>query len=221
MKTAPIPVNNQTVLGYAQAYTTPEDAVLTRLCRDTNLKTIYPHMLSGHLQGKLLEMISRMINPFRILEIGTFTGYSAICLAKGLTKGGLLHTIDINDELTEMALKYFRLAGMSASIVMHTGDARQIIPSLNEQFDLIYIDGDKQQYLEYYEKAMDKLKTGGTILADNVLWNGKVLPGYNERDKETQGIIRFNNFILNDPRIEKVFLPFRDGLYIIRKIKEG
>jgi caffeoyl-CoA O-methyltransferase len=220
MKTASVPINHHVIMEYACAYTSPEDEVLSRLCRDTNLKTIYPHMLSGHLQGKLLEMISRMIGPFRILEIGTFTGYSAICLAKGLIAGGLLHTIDINDELTEMALKYFRLAGISDSIVMHTGDAREIIPALNEQFDLIYIDGNKQQYLEYYEKAMDRLKTGGTILADNVLWSGKVLRGHEENDKETQGIIRFNNYVLNDPRVEKVFLPFRDGLYVIRKIKE-
>jgi len=221
MKTALLSENHNAVMEYALAYTSPEDEVLNSLCRDTNLKTVYPNMISGPIQGKLLEMISRMIGPFRILEIGTFTGYSAICLAKGLVAGGLLHTIDINDELTEMALKYFGLAGMSDIIVMHTGDAREIIPAINEHFDLIYIDGDKEQYLQYFEKAMSKLKTGGIILADNVLWNGKVLPGHKEKDKETQGIIRFNDYVLNDPRVEKVFLPFRDGLYIIRKIKEG
>jgi predicted O-methyltransferase YrrM len=216
-----MPDNNHPVMEYALEHTTTEDEVLARLYRETNLKTIYPRMLSGHLQGKLLEMISRMISPSRILEIGTFTGYSAICLAKGLTTGGLLHTIDKNDELAEMALKYFLLAGMADIIILHTGDAREIIPDLNEQFDLIYIDGDKQQYMQYYEKAMNKLKIGGFILADNVLWDGKVLPGSKIQDKETQGIIGFNKFVLNDQRVEKLFLPFRDGIYIIRKICEG
>ena len=206
------------IMEYALQHTTPEDEVLNRLNRETNLKTVYPHMLSGHLQGRLLEMLSHMIRPHRILEIGTFTGYSAICLAKGLPEKGLLHTIDINDELADMALKYFRLAGLSEKIIFHAGDAREIIPELEDEFDLIFIDGDKEQYLEYYEAVMRKLKKSGFILADNVLWGGKVLPGYAGRDKETAGIADFNAFISADKRVEKILLPFRDGLFILRKI---
>jgi predicted O-methyltransferase YrrM len=175
-------------------------------------------MISGHLQGRLLEMISRMIQPFRILEVGTFTGYSAICLARGLAEGGMLHTIDINDELAEMALKYFNLAGLGQKITLHTGDARKIIPGIQEQFDLVFIDGDKEQYPEYYAASMMKLKTGGFLVADNVLWGGKVLTGY--RDRETIGIREFNRIVAADPSVEKLLLPFRDGLFIIHKISD-
>lgn len=208
------------IMEYALQHTTAEDEVLSLLCRETNRKTVYPRMLSGHLQGKLLEMFSCMIQPSRILEVGTFTGYSAICLAKGLREDGLVHTIDINDELAEMALKYFTLAGMSQKIRLHTGDARVIIPTLEEQFDLVFIDGNKEQYLQYYEEAMKKLKTGGFILADNVLWNGKVLPRYKGSDKETSGIRNFNHFVSGDSRVNKFLLPFRDGLFILRKISD-
>ncbi len=210
--------NFSLITEYALRHSTAEDSVLNRLYRETNLKTVYPHMLSGHLQGKLLEMISHMIRPHRVLEIGTFTGYSAICLARGLSENGLLHTIDINDELTEMALKYFGQAGLTEKIIVHTGDAREIIPGLRENFDLVFIDGDKEQYLEYYQQSMKTLKTGGFIIADNVLWGGKVLPGYAGRDKETAGIAEFNRFIADDPRVEKILLPFRDGWFILRKI---
>lgn len=205
---------------YARQHTTPEDDIIRNLNRETHLKTIYPRMLSGHLQGKFLEMISKMIRPSRILEIGTFTGYSAICLARGLANEGLLHTIDINDELTEMAVKYFTLAGMLDKIVIHTGDARKIIPGINEIFDLVFIDGDKSQYVQYYEQAMKKLKTGGFILADNVLWNGKVLPVYAGNDKETNGIRSFNGYVAGDNRIEKLLLPFHDGIFILRKLQD-
>ncbi|MBN1790320.1 MAG: O-methyltransferase [Bacteroidales bacterium] len=210
--------NFSLITEYALRHSTAEDSVLNRLYRETNLKTVYPHMLSGHLQGKLLEMISHMIRPDRVLEIGTFTGYSAICLARGLSENGLLHTIDINDELTEMALKYFGQAGLTEKIIVHTGDAREIIPGLRENFDLVFIDGDKEQYLEYYQQSMKTIKTGGFIIADNVLWGGKVLPGYAGRDKETAGIAEFNRFIADDPRVEKILLPFRDGWFILRKI---
>jgi caffeoyl-CoA O-methyltransferase len=202
---------------YAMQHSTPEDEVLLRLNRETNLKTVYPRMLSGHLQGKLLEMISRMICPSRILEIGTFTGYSAICLAKGLTRDGLLHTIDTNDELADMAREYVDKAGFSGKIVLHTGDARTIIPGMQEEFDLVFIDGDKEQYPEYYAVVLDKVRTGGFILADNVLWNGRVLEEGAGNDKETRGIHEFNKIVAADPHVEKLFLPFRDGLFIIRK----
>jgi predicted O-methyltransferase YrrM len=202
---------------YAAEFTSPEDEVLYNLYRETNLTTVYPNMLSGHLQGRFLEMISHMIRPLRILEIGTFTGYSAICLARGLDQNGLLHTIDINDELTGVALKYFRLAGLEERIVMHSGDACTVIPTLDESFDLVFIDGDKEQYIAYYKLLFPKVNKGGFILADNVLWGGKVLSGNITGDKETKGIREFNALVNSDSRVEKMLLPFRDGLYILRK----
>jgi caffeoyl-CoA O-methyltransferase len=206
------------IMDYANAHTTAEDDILTSLYRETNLKTVYPRMLSGHMQGKFLEFVSHMIKPSRILEIGTFTGYSAICMARGLADGGLLHTIDINDELADLALKYFTMAGLKEKIIPHTGDAREIIPALEDLFDLVFIDGDKEQYLQYYEPALKKLRKGGFILADNVLWSGKVLPGAKDHDKETKGISDFNAFVLTDPRVEKLLLPFRDGIFMLHKI---
>ncbi len=205
------------IVRYAAAHTSPEDQVLYSLYRETNLTTVYPNMLSGHLQGRFLEMISHMIRPARILEIGTFTGYSAICLARGLGQNGRLHTIDINDELTHVALKYFRLAGLEDRIVMHTGDACAVIPTLDERFDLAFIDGDKEQYVAYYEALFPKVKIGGFVLADNVLWGGKVVSDQITGDKETQGIQEFNTFVMQDTRIEKMLLPFRDGVSILRK----
>ncbi|MFO7369330.1 MAG: O-methyltransferase [Bacteroidales bacterium] len=202
---------------YAAEFTSPEDEVLYNLYRETNLTTVYPHMLSGHLQGRFLEIISHMIRPVRILEIGTFTGYSAICMARGLGQNGLLHTIDINDELAGVALKYFGLAGLEDRIVMHTGDACTVIPTLDESFDLVFIDGDKEQYIAYYKALFPKVKKGGFILADNVLWGGKVLPGIVTGDKETKGIQEFNTFVKHDSRVEKMLLPFRDGIFILRK----
>lgn len=208
------------IVRYAMAHTSPEDQVLYSLYRETNLTTVYPNMLSGHLQGRLLEMISHMTRPARILEIGTFTGYSAICLARGLDQNGLLHTIDINDELAHVALKYFRLAGLEDRIVLHTGDACKVISNLDEHFDLVFIDGDKEQYVAYYKELFAKVKKGGFILADNVLWGGKVVADQATGDKETKGIQEFNTFVMNDTRVEKMLLPFRDGIYIIRKIDD-
>ncbi len=203
---------------YAADFTSPEDEVLYNLYRETNLTTVYPHMLSGHIQGRFLEMVSHMIRPARILEIGTFTGYSAICMARGLDQNGLLHTIDINDELAGVALKYFGLAGLEKRIVMHTGDACTVIPTLEDGFDLVFIDGDKEQYVAYYNVLLPKVKKGGFILADNVLWGGKVLPGNVTGDKETKGIQEFNTLVKLDSRVEKMLLPFRDGIFILRKI---
>jgi predicted O-methyltransferase YrrM len=205
---------------YASQHTTPADEVLYNLYRETNLTTVYPHMISGHLQGRFLEFMSHMVKPSRILEIGTFTGYSAICMARGLADQGKLHTIDINDELTDLAFKYFGLAGLADKIVMHTGDAREIIPGLDELFDLVFIDGDKEQYIQYYEPAFQKTKAGGFLLADNVLWGGKVLPGCTDNDKEARGIREFNQYVLQDIRVEKLLMPFRDGIYILRKIRD-
>jgi predicted O-methyltransferase YrrM len=207
------------LLDYALLHSTPEDEVLTALHRETYLKTIYPRMVSGPMQGKFLEMISRMIRPSMVLEIGTFTGYSAICLARGLEQGGMLHTIEKNDELFSLAGKYFIIAGLNDRIIQHSGDARDIIPNLKESFDLVFIDGDKQQYLQYYQLAMEKLVPEGFILADNVLWNGKVIADESEDDKETRGIREFNKFVACDTRVEKIILPIRDGISIIRKMK--
>lgn len=203
---------------YILKHSTPEDDVLHELYRETNLKVVYPRMVTGHLQGKILEMISCMIRPQRILEIGTYTGYSAICLAKGLRDNGMLHTIEINDELRDMALKYFDKAGLQNKIILHNGDAFKIIPALKEEFDLVFIDGNKQQYLEYYQLAFPKVAPGGFILADNVLWDGKVLQESKQTDKETKGIIDFNNYLVRDVRIEQIIVPIRDGFTIIKKL---
>jgi caffeoyl-CoA O-methyltransferase len=203
---------------YALRHSSAEDDILYGLSRETHLRTVYPRMLSGALQGRLLEMISHMLKPMKILEIGTFTGYSGICLTRGLAEGGILHTIDINEETTLIARKYFNLAGLSEKIVVHTGNALDIIPTLDEQFDLAFIDGDKEQYVPYYNAVFEKLKTGGFILADNVLWGGKVVNVSNYADKETKGILDFNTFVLQDDRIEKLLIPLRDGLFLIRKL---
>jgi len=206
------------IMAYITACSSPEDPVLAELYRETHCRVLYPRMISGHLQGKLLEFLSRMIQPEVILEIGTFTGYSALCLAKGLKPGGRLHTIEINDELQPVIDKYFRKAGLEETIILHTGDARRIVPSLNEVFDLVFIDGDKEQYLDYFKGVFEKVRTGGYIIADNVLWNGKVIAPL--KDKETNGIVAFNEFVSTDDRVEKMILPFRDGLMLIRKIRE-
>ena len=185
--------------------------------RQTYLKTAYPNMLSGHLQGKILEMISKMIQPGRVLEIGTFTGYSAICIAKGLTEDGLLQSIDSNDELKEMALKYIKQSGLEQKIELITGDALKILVQLSGPYDLIFIDADKKEYEQYYLASLDLLRSGGFMLVDNVLWGGKVLKENQKKDRDTMGIQTFNETVLNDNRVEQVILPVRDGLTLIRK----
>ena len=195
---------------------TPEDPVLEDLYRQTHIRFVNPNMASGHLQGKLLEFISKMIKPANILEIGTFTGYSAICLAKGLKPGGKLTTIEINDELTDFARSYFVKAGLDSKITQITGNAVKIIEGLNQTFDLAFIDGDKREYVEYYTLIIDRIKPGGFILADNVLWGGKALEK-DTGDPQTRGIIEFNNMIRREKGIEYTILPFRDGLMIIEK----
>lgn len=205
------------ITDYALQHSSPEDDILIALSRETHLKTVYPRMLSGHMQGILLTMISRMLKPRRILEIGTFTGYSAICMGRGLAPDGVLHTIDVNDETTEIARKYIGLAGLADRVVFHTGNALDIIPTLDEVFDLIFLDADKVQYVAYYKAVFDKWARGGILLADNVLWGGKVLLPKKKGDRETRGIVEFNIFVSQDNRVEKLLIPLRDGLFLIRK----
>lgn len=195
----------------------PEDEILKDLDRETNLNVIGARMISGHLQGQVLTMLSKMIHPKYILELGTFTGYSAICLAKGLQEGGKLITIEIDDELEIIAKKYFEKAGIQQKIVQQIGHALEIIPTLNETFDLVFIDAHKPEYPAYYEAVIGKVKSGGYIIADNTLWSGKVLEKPVPDDYQTLGIIQFNEIVKNDSRIEKVILPLRDGMTIIRK----
>jgi caffeoyl-CoA O-methyltransferase len=201
---------------YILSHASPEDPVLEDLYRQTHIRFVNPNMTSGHLQGKFLEFISFMINPKYILEIGTFTGYSAICLAKGLKPGGKLITIEINDELTLFSNEYFNRAGLGDKIIQITGNALEAIPELDMVFDLVFIDGDKREYSDYYRLIIDKLKPGGFILADNVLWGGKVLEN-ETRDPQTKGVIEFNDMISRQKNIEHVMLPIRDGLTLIRK----
>jgi len=203
---------------YIIDHTKAEDSLLAELNRETHLKVIQPRMLSGHLQGKFLEMVSHMIKPKSILEIGTYTGYSAICLAKGLGVDGVLHTIEINPELKSFSDKYFEKSGLKNNIQQHTGSALDIIPELDEVFDLVFIDADKENYLNYYKLVFDKVKTGGFILADNALWDGKVTKHPNQHDKETKGIDEFNKYIQQDKRVENMILPLRDGIMMIRKL---
>jgi len=197
-------------------HTSPEDPVLEDLYRQTHIRFVNPNMATGHLQGRFLEFISRMIAPEKILEIGTFTGYSAICLSRGLKPEGKLITLEINDELTAFAHKYFILAGVESRIIQMTGKAQDIIPSLDHIFDLVYIDADKREYTEYYTLVIEKVRPGGFILADNVLWGGKALD-VDTTDPQTMGVILFNEMIRRDNSIEKVTIPLRDGLMLIRK----
>ena len=201
---------------YILDHSTPEDPVLEDLYRQTHIRFINPNMATGHLQGKFLEFISMMIRPGNILEIGTFTGYSAICLAKGLKPGGNLITIELNDELTDFAHDYFCLAGAESKITQLTGNALYIIPGLDYMFDLVFIDGDKREYIDYYRLIIDKVKPGGFILADNVLWGGRVIET-ETTDPQARGIIDFNEMISKETIIDDVIIPIRDGLMIIRK----
>jgi predicted O-methyltransferase YrrM len=202
---------------YILGHIEPEDAVLNELDRETHLKVPGARMISGHLQGQVLTMFSKMIQPQNILELGTFTGYSSICLAKGLPEGGKLITIEADDELEDFAKKYFIKAGAGNKIEQRTGLALEIIPGLNTTFDLVFMDADKREYVDYYNSVFDMVKPGGYIIADNTLWYGKVLEKPAAGDALTKGIIEFNNLIRNDNRVEQVILPLRDGMTIIRK----
>ncbi|MDP2424390.1 MAG: O-methyltransferase [Bacteroidales bacterium] len=202
---------------YILAHTSLESEVLQKLHRETWAKVYAPQMIASHLQGSLLRMISYMIRPQRVLEVGTFTGYSAICLAAGLAEGGKLHTIEINRELEEIAVRYITEAGLENSIVRHYGEARNIIPALDCLFDLVYIDACKEQYIDFYELIIPKLRSGDFILADNALWYGKVSDPSVVNEKDTDAIRSFNNHVQRDARTENMILPFEDGIMLIRK----
>lgn len=202
---------------YIETHTTPEIEILKELNRQTHLRTFYPRMLSGHIQGKFLEMVCHMIQPKRVLEIGTFTSYSAIAIAQGIPDDALIYTIEVNEELESFIREFITKSGMDKKIKLMMGDALEIIPTLDESFDLVFIDADKEQYVDYYKMAKQKLRPGGFIIADNVIWSGKVLEKSSRTDKETQGIVAFNEFVKNDTDVEQVMLSIRDGLLLIRK----
>ena len=209
---------NEALTQYSEAHTAPESEALAALNRETHAKVLMPRMLSGHLQGQILRMLSMMIRPARILEIGTYTGYSAICMAEGLRDHGLLHTIDINDELRPMVESYVKQAGMDKRIVLHTGDAITIIPKLNEKFDLVFIDADKINYANYFDLVFPLVPVGGYLIADNVLWSGKVLEKSGAMDNDTRAIDAFNKKVSQDERVFNVLFPVRDGLMVMKKI---
>ncbi len=206
------------VESYILEHSSPEPELLYKLFRETNLKVLYSRMMSGHIQGSVLKMMSCMLRPERILEIGTFTGYSALCLAEGLTDNGRIDTIEVNAELEDFIRKYFNQSPNGNKLNLIIGAALEVLPTLNDTYDLVFIDADKENYSKYYDIVFNKVRIGGFILADNVLWDGKVLLNPPPTDKETQGIILFNQKIMSDIRVEKVILPLRDGVSIIRKI---
>ena len=205
------------ILNYSISKSEKESKLLNDLYRETYLKVLNPRMISGHYQGRILSLISKIISPKKILEIGTYTGYSAICLCEGMDKDGILHTIDNNKELVEIQNKYFKKANLTDKIVQHSGDAKNIIPSIDEEFDIVFIDADKESYPEYYDLIINKVRSGGIIIADNILWSGKVLEKVEKDDQATKSIIEFNNKIIEDYRVKNIILPIRDGLNIIRK----
>lgn len=201
---------------YASEHTSPEPPLLTELNRETHLRVLYPRMLSGGYQGRLLAMLSGMMQPRRVLEIGTYTGYSCLCLAEGLAPDGLIHTIELDEEREAQIFPYIEKAGLKDRVIVHFGNAREIIPTLNETWDLVFLDADKQHYTAYYEMVMPHLRPGGLILADNVLWSGRITEE-NPGDKELRGLQAFNDHVVQDPRAECVLLPVRDGIMMVRK----
>jgi predicted O-methyltransferase YrrM len=208
----PDPAINQ----YAENHTTAESPLLARLNRETWSKVLMPRMLSGHLQGRVLATLSQLLRPKAILEVGTYTGYSALCLAEGLQPGGVLHTIDINEELESMVRRYVAEAGLDNTIHLHVGDARHLIPTLEVEWDLVFLDADKENYATYFDLVIDRVRPGGVIVADNVLWSGKVIdPAVS--DAETDALRAYNAKIQADPRVTNVLLPIRDGLMVAIK----
>lgn len=205
------------ILNYSISKSEKESKLLNDLYRETYLKVLNPRMISGHYQGRILSLISKIISPKKILEIGTYTGYSAICLCEGMDNDGVLHTIDNNKELVEIQNKYFKKANLKDKIIQHSGDAKNIIPSLDEEFDIVFIDADKESYPEYYDLIINKVRSGGIIIADNILWSGKILEKVEKDDQATKSIIEFNNKIIKDDRVKNIILPIRDGLNIVRK----
>jgi predicted O-methyltransferase YrrM len=201
---------------YAVEHSQKEPELLAKLNRETHQKVLQPRMLSGHYQGRLLSMLSKLIRPVNILEIGTYTGYSALCLMEGIQKNGFLHTIDINEELYDFQRKYFDESGWGKQIKQHVGKALEIIPELDVKFDLVFIDADKKNYLNYFEAILPKMSKGGIILSDNVLWSGKVLETLKEGDLDTEVLLEYNKLLNEDERVESVLLPIRDGLTVTR-----
>mgnify|MGYP002039501611 FL=1 len=216
-----IPINmeflNEVIEDYATNHTDKETELLADLNRETWANVMIPRMLSGHLQGRILSMFSKLVNPENILEIGTYTGYSALCLAEGLKTNGNLHTIDINEECTSVADRYFKKSNFSKNIIQHIGEATEIITSLNCSFQLAFIDADKKNYSNYFDAIIDKIDIGGLIIADNVLWSGKVTK--QDKDYEAVALDEYNKKMLRSDRVETILLPVRDGLMISRKIK--
>lgn len=202
---------------YVVKHSQDEPKLLQQLTRETYQKILQPRMLCGPYQGRVLSMISKLVNPKSILEIGTYTGYSALCLAEGLQKDGELHTIDINEELIDFQRKYFDRSEYVNQIHQHIGNAIEIIPSLHKTFDLIFIDADKENYINYFNIIINKLNSGGVILSDNVLWSGKVLDEENQTDEATKSLVAYNKLLNTDERVETIILPIRDGLTISRK----
>jgi len=203
---------------YIVEHSEVEPELLQQLTRETYQKILQPIMLSGPYQGRVLSIISKLIHPTNILELGTFTGYSTLCLAEGLNKKGTIHTIDINEELEDFQRKYFDKSTYGKQIIQHIGNALDIIPTLDLEFDLVFIDADKPNYSNYFHLIIDKLKPGGVILSDNVLWHGKVVEQLDSKDKSTKAVLDYNKLLKEDKRIETVVLPIRDGLTISRKI---
>jgi caffeoyl-CoA O-methyltransferase len=201
---------------YIEQHSAAEEPLLTKIYRETNIRMLNPRMITGHIQGLMLTMLCRMIRPSLVLEIGSFTGYSAICLARGLSVSGKVHTIEIDDELIGIAYGYFCEAGLQNKIIQHTGDANKIIPSLDMKFDLIYIDGEKKEYPDYFDLVINRLNMGGYMIADNVLWGGKVIDPDSVDDTATKAIKKFNKMVQDDSRLENVLLPLRDGMMIAR-----
>lgn len=208
---------DQKINNYAEAHSQPETKLLARLSRETYTKILAPRMLSGHLQGRVLSMLSKITQPKSILEVGTYTGYSAICLAEGLLPEGKLYTIDINEELEDMARSYFEEAGITHQVDYRIGNALDILPDLDTTFDLVFIDADKINYSNYFDLIVNKVNKNGLIIADNVLWSGKVLMESSKFDKDTLAIDNFNKKVHQDERVENVLLPLRDGLMLLRK----
>ncbi|MCZ4318050.1 O-methyltransferase [Aequorivita viscosa] len=203
---------------YVEKHSQPEPELLQKLNRETWQKVLVPRMLSGHLQGRVLSMLSKLIQPKNILEIGTYTGYSALCLAEGMREAGELHTIDINEELFDFQRKYFDESPFGKQIIQHLGNALEIIPQLDKTFDLVFIDADKNNYPNYFELILPKLKKGSVILSDNVLWSGKVVEDLKEDDADTKALLHYNKLLNEHPKLETVILPIRDGLTISRVI---
>ncbi|WP_372473850.1 O-methyltransferase [Capnocytophaga sp. ARDL2] len=207
---------SQELEDYVAFHSEDEPKLLQQLNKETHQKILQPRMLSGHFQGRFLSLISKMIAPKTILELGTFTGYATLCLAEGLTNHGEIHTIDINEELEDIQTKYFQKSDYAEQIKQHIGNALDIVPQLNKKFDLVFIDADKENYINYWNMIVPMMNKGGVILSDNVLWSGKVLQEVKKNDKSTQVLLEYNRLLKEDPRVETVLLPIRDGLTMSR-----